>query len=144
MSTSHDPARYGPMSSIAAPARLAQGIQSLSAITLGTHDMSRALDFYQALGFTLHRGGPDAGFSSLRAAGDCIHLNLIAEGTEGLEWSWWGRLIFQVSDVDAFHQDLVARGLEPDFAPRDAVWRERYFHITDPDGHELSFMHPLS
>ncbi|MEC7657646.1 MAG: VOC family protein, partial [Pseudomonadota bacterium] len=25
----------------------------------------------------------------------------------------------------------------------DASWGERYFHITDPDGHELSFAHPL-
>jgi uncharacterized glyoxalase superfamily protein PhnB len=24
-------------------------------------------------------------------------------------------------------------------APADAIWGERYFHITDPDGHEISF-----
>ena len=117
-------------------------IQALSAVTLGTHDMARALRFYLALGFSLHRGGPEASFSSLRAGN--VHLNLIAEGTEDREWSWWGRLIFQVGDVDAFHRQVCARGLEPESAPRDAVWRERYFHITDPDGHELSFMHPLS
>jgi uncharacterized glyoxalase superfamily protein PhnB len=23
-------------------------------------------------------------------------------------------------------------------APRDAEWGERFFHLTDPDGHELS------
>jgi uncharacterized glyoxalase superfamily protein PhnB len=23
--------------------------------------------------------------------------------------------------------------------PRDGSWGERYFHIKDPDGHELSF-----
>ncbi|MHC4164482.1 MAG: VOC family protein, partial [Planctomycetota bacterium] len=28
-------------------------------------------------------------------------------------------------------------------APADAEWGERYFHITDPDGHELSFARPL-
>ena len=27
-----------------------------------------------------------------------------------------------------------AAGLTPDFAPRDAPWGERYFHIRDPDG----------
>jgi catechol 2,3-dioxygenase-like lactoylglutathione lyase family enzyme len=118
------------------------GVQSLGAVTLATHDMPRALGFYLALGFSLHRGGPDASFCSLRAGS--VHLNLIAEGTEGRQWSWWGRLIFQVADVDAFHRHICARGLQPEFSPRDAVWRERYFHITDPDGHELSFMHPLS
>ena len=29
------------------------------------------------------------------------------------------------------------------FAPRDATWGERYFHIVDPDGHELSFAQPI-
>jgi len=29
------------------------------------------------------------------------------------------------------------------WAPRDAAWGERFFHLTDPDGHELSFAWPL-
>jgi uncharacterized glyoxalase superfamily protein PhnB len=33
---------------------------------------------------------------------------------------------------------------EPNTGPRDATWGERYFHVTDPDGHELSFARPLS
>ena len=28
-------------------------------------------------------------------------------------------------------------------APRDAEWGERFFHLIDPDGHELSFARPL-
>jgi len=28
-------------------------------------------------------------------------------------------------------------------APQDASWGERYFHMLDPDGHELSFARPL-
>jgi len=28
-------------------------------------------------------------------------------------------------------------------SPRDAAWGERFFHVTDPDGHELSFAEPL-
>jgi uncharacterized glyoxalase superfamily protein PhnB len=27
--------------------------------------------------------------------------------------------------------------------PRDAEWGERFFHVTDPDGHEVSFAWPL-
>ena len=34
---------------------------------------------------------------------------------------------------------LVDAGLTPTTAPRDATWGERYFHINDPDFHELSF-----
>ena len=28
--------------------------------------------------------------------------------------------------------------------PADAPWGERYFHVRDPDGHELSFARPLA
>jgi uncharacterized glyoxalase superfamily protein PhnB len=52
-------------------------------------------------------------------------------------------LIFYVTDVDALHSRLVAAGCQPDTAPRDAEWGERFFHLTDPDGHELSFAQPL-
>ena len=37
---------------------------------------------------------------------------------------------------------LVAAELEPD-EPKDAPWGERFFHVTGPDGHELSFAQPL-
>jgi hypothetical protein len=28
-------------------------------------------------------------------------------------------------------------------SPQDASWGERYFHLPDPDGHELSFARPI-
>lgn len=115
-------------------------IVSLSAVTLATHDMARALRFYLALGFSMRYGGERASFSSLDAGN--VRLNLTTEGSDR-HWSWWGRLIFYVSDVDAMHRQVLARGLRPDSAPRNASWEERYFHITDPDGHELSFAVPL-
>jgi catechol 2,3-dioxygenase-like lactoylglutathione lyase family enzyme len=117
-------------------AQPAATIDSISAVTLATHDMAKAVRFYRALGFPLRYGGEGASFTSLSAGNAC--LNLTTEGSER-DWSWWGRVIFYVSDVDAFHQRAIAAGLAPDFAPRDATWGERYFHISDPDGHELSF-----
>jgi len=38
----------------------------------------------------------------------------------------------------------VANSLDPDSTPRDAEWGERYFHLTDPDGHQLSFAKRLT
>lgn len=116
-------------------------IEAVSAVTLATHDMGRALAFYRTLGFRPRYGGAEAAFTSL-AAGPGQHLNLIVQPAER-RWSWWGRVIFYVSDVDALHAQAVAGGLVPDFGPRDAAWGERYFHISDPDGHELSFARPL-
>jgi len=111
-------------------------IQSVNAVSLATHDMARALQFYQALGFTLRYGDEQASFSSLSAGSS--YVNLTAQPPDRT-WSWWGRVIFYVSDVDAFYQQVIDRGLHPQTPPRNATWGERYFHITDPDGHELSF-----
>jgi catechol 2,3-dioxygenase-like lactoylglutathione lyase family enzyme len=111
-------------------------IEGISAATFATHDMRRAVQFYRMLGFELLYGGEEAAFTSFRAGPH--FLNLIAQPAER-RWSWWGRLIFYVSDVDALHSRLVAAGCQPDTAPRDAEWGERFFHLTDPDGHELSF-----
>jgi uncharacterized glyoxalase superfamily protein PhnB len=115
-------------------------IESISAVTLATHDMRRAVRFYRMLGFELLYGSEDATFSSFRAGGN--FLNLIVQSPER-RWSWWGRLIFFVSDVDALYSRLIVAGCLPDTAPRDAEWGERFFHLTDPDGHELSFARPL-
>ena len=115
-------------------------IESISAITLATHDMARAVSFYRALGFVLAYGGEQAAFTSFRVGGG--HLNLILQ--QDRQWSWWGRAIFYVADVDALHARAVAAGFRPQAAPRDAEWGERYFHLTDPDGHELSFARPLA
>ena len=115
-------------------------IDSISAVTLATHDMRRAVQFYRMLGFERLYGGEEAAFTSFRAGPN--YLNLIVQPAER-RWSWWGRLIFYVADVDALHSRLVAAGCRPDTAPRDAEWGERFFHLTDPDGHELSFARPL-
>ena len=116
-------------------------IESISAITLSTHDMARAVQFYTLLGFALVFGGEDAGFTSFRAGSG--YLNLIAQ-PEQRQWAWWGRVIFYVSDVDELHARAVENGIRPDTTPRDAAWGERFFHLTDPDGHELSFARPLA
>ena len=115
-------------------------IEGLSAITLATRDMVRAVRFYQALGFPLRAGGADAAFTTFTLGPS--FLNLIAE-THG-PINWWGRVIIHVSDVDGMYQKAVDAGLAPMFAPSDAPWGERYFHIIDPDGHELSFARPLT
>ena len=115
-------------------------IESLSAVTLATHDMGRAVRFYEALGFPMLYGGEDAPFTSF-AVGSSF-LNLFA-AAETQAWSFWGRAIVHVADVDVMHQRALAVGLAPQFPPSNAPWGERYFHITDPDGHEISFACPL-
>ena len=116
-------------------------IQSISAITLATHDMARSVRFYRDLGFVLRYGGEDASFTSFLAGPG--YLNVVTAAPER-GWSWWGRVIFYVDDVDALYARAIALGLQPQAPPRDAEWGERFFHLTDPDGHELSFARPLA
>lgn len=115
-------------------------IESISAITLGAHDMARAVGFYRSLGFEILHGGETSPFTSFRAGSG--YLNLIAQPDQQV-WSWWGRVIFYVADVDALYQRALSAGWQPSTMPRDAEWGERYFHLTDLDGHELSFARPL-
>jgi catechol 2,3-dioxygenase-like lactoylglutathione lyase family enzyme len=114
-------------------------IQSISAVTLVTTDMRRAVQFYRMLGLQLVYGGEEATFTSFRAGPN--FLNLISQPAKG-PVSWWGRVIFYEPNIDELYARLVAAGCRPLTAPRDAEWGERYFHLTDPDGHELSFAWP--
>jgi len=115
-------------------------IEKISAITFRVSNMKASVQFYRdLLGMELLYGGEQASFSSLRANNsESAILNL----EQGDTVSLWGRLIFHVTDVDAFWTHLKERGFDPEI-PRDAPWGERYFHMLDPDGHELSFAKPL-
>jgi catechol 2,3-dioxygenase-like lactoylglutathione lyase family enzyme len=115
-------------------------IEHLSAVTLITADMARAVEFYTILGFGIRYGGPDAAFTSFIVGDGYLNLDLEPdfEGARG-----WGRAIFYVSDVDAVYKLAVSADLQPEMPPSDAEWAERYFHIIDPDGHEISFAKPL-
>ena len=52
-------------------------------------------------------------------------------------------MILHVDDVDRLYAHARRAGISPEAPPRDAEWGERYFHVTDPDGLELSFARPL-
>ncbi len=120
--------------------RMAPTIEKISAITFRVLNMKASVQFYRnVLGMELLYGGERASFSSLRAKdSESAILNL----EQGDSVSQWGRLILHVTDVDAFWTHLREKGFDPGI-PRDASWGERYFHMLDPDGHELSFARPL-
>ena len=115
-------------------------VRQISALTLAVSDMARSVTFYQSIiGLKLLYGGPAEEFTSFRI-GDG-YLNLIFQ--RGRAISWWGRAIFYVDDVDETYRQITAAGAVAATLPEDAPWGERYFHVNDPDGHELSFAKPL-
>ena len=141
-----------------------QTFRSINALTFCVSDMRCSCAFYSSLGLHLTFGGKDAPFSTFSASpeppsatNNAMHINLMhapsyrpvapQPGAPG----GWGRAVIFVDDVDALHARLIAGqqpGLQSGLAecavppPRDAPWGERYFHVSDPDGHELSFATP--
>lgn len=115
-------------------------VEKISAVTLRVANMRTSVRFYRdVLGLEIIYGGEEAHFSSLRTKdGKDPILNL----ERGTPVTQWGRLIFYVSDVDGFWSYLKEKGLRPK-RPQDASWGERYFQVSDPDGHELSVAHPI-
>jgi catechol 2,3-dioxygenase-like lactoylglutathione lyase family enzyme len=113
-------------------------IEKISAVTLKVRNMHASVKFYKdILGFKMLYGGENATFSSFLTAED-QYLNL----EEGESATGWGRIIFYVDDVDVLYNHLKANGFCPG-NPADASWGERYFHVLDPEGHELSFARSL-
>jgi uncharacterized glyoxalase superfamily protein PhnB len=102
--------------------------------------MARAVRFYEALGFSMAYGGETAAFTSFRVGTGSLNL---ARAEDERPSTSRVRVIFYVDDVDAMYAHVLARGFTPETPPRDAAWGERYFHLTDPDGHALSFARPL-
>src|ERR1051325_4659139 len=78
-------------------------VTGISAVTLATHDMARAVAFYRMLGLAVIHGGEQASFKSFRIRGNFLILSLQPAGRE---WSCWVRLIFYDDDVDGIREDL--------------------------------------
>ena len=106
-------------------------VKSISVVTLLTVDMIEAVAFYQALGFHLHYGGPEAPFTSFRV--DASYLNLQRDTVGTSQRAVWGRVVFWVDDVDAMYRRgsrgrarsgnltcgrIVGRALLPQSRPR--------------------------
>jgi len=113
-------------------------ILHISAITIAISNMANSIEFYGKLGFTVTYGDKNSFFTTLRID-QCV-INLIL--ATGSRQNWWGRMILRVEDVDKMYESLLATGLTPE-EPRNAAWGERFFHIWDPDGHEISLTHKL-
>jgi catechol 2,3-dioxygenase-like lactoylglutathione lyase family enzyme len=116
-------------------------VDQINAVTLVCADMGRSCAFYTSIGFSVLHGGPGSQFTTLSAGSGFLNLQLDPA------WSApervWGRVILWVDDVDEVHRRVVAAGLRSETPPADAPWGERFFHLRDPDGHELSFARPL-
>ena len=111
----------------------------INAITLLCTDMAKSVAFYETMGLTTTYGGPAEPFTSMRLGTNYVNLTT----AEGAPAGFWGRVVVFVPNPDEVYQYARQAGYVPLMAPSDAPWGERYFHIRDPDGHEISFARRL-
>ena len=108
-------------------------------------------------GFSLVYGGPASRFSTFEVGiGSAMYLNLELRNHKADERSIvdkkpladFGRVIFYTRNVDSLYRFMqkdrnVSQIATFESEPADAPWGERYFHVRDPDGYELSFARPI-
>jgi catechol 2,3-dioxygenase-like lactoylglutathione lyase family enzyme len=119
--------------------------------------MENSCKFYSRLpGFRLVYGGDNYSFTTFELGEEevkmCLNLEFTSDdvspsaGGAGKRRDF-GRVIFHTKNVDDLYQymksdnaisDVITFENEPVYAP----WGERFFHVRDPDGYQLSFAQP--
>jgi len=134
-------------------------VYKISAVTLSVNNMERSCKFYSSIpGFKVTYGGSYSDSFTTFEIGEeskykmCLNLEVksnidpfIYHDSAKVDF---GRIIFYTEDVDelysrftndAYISELVSFENEP----INASWGERFFHILDPDGYQLSFAMPI-
>lgn len=134
-------------------------VYKISAITLRIKKMDRSCRFYSQIpGFRLVYGGSFNDIFSTYEIGEsngsriCLNLELIRPTNDRniendhvtTSRKHFGRIIFHTDDVDKLYDyfkndESISADVIFESAPIDAPWGERYFHIREPDGYQLSF-----
>ena len=113
---------------------------------LPVSDIARATAWYEhALGLEtvyLHEGADETeatNYAILVRDGIAIHLILDEPPPHRSEWTVAGRgnLYLMVRDVDAFFEEVTARGVTPGRGVELTNWGARAFELTDPDGNRI-------
>ena len=117
----------------------AESTASTAAITLGrctpilrVADIDASVAYYTVvLGFRLD--WRDRGFLQV-SRGDAVLM--LSQGDQGHAGTW---VYVGVSDADALHAEILARGAHVRHPPTNYPWGSRELHVTDLDGHVLRF-----
>lgn len=138
-------------------------IYRISAVTLIVKNMEKSCTFYSRLpGFHIVYGGRAAdSFTTFEVGkGSKIYINLeLTSGDNGIISANdttnrkvgpvdFGRIIFHCEDLDNLYlymrnDKAISEAITFENEPADAPWGERFFHVREPDGYELSFAQPF-
>lgn len=132
-------------------------VYKISAVTLKIKNMRRSCNFYSRIpGFKLVYGGLCNDTFSTYEIGRYefkmyLNLELITSGGnvhhQDKRAKQFGRIIFHTENVNKLYSYFrknksISNTISIENEPTDAPWGERYFHIREPDGYQLSFAKP--
>jgi catechol 2,3-dioxygenase-like lactoylglutathione lyase family enzyme len=146
-------------------------VYRISAITLRVKDMEKSCTLYSKIpGFSLTYGGKASDrfttFEIGKGSKTTMYLNLelIEKEEEEKDSSDFykksnlgrkmkgsedfGRIIFHTENVDKLfsymkQDEYISKSVVFENKPTNAPWGERFFHIREPNGYQLSFAQPL-
>src|SRR5438876_12447376 len=98
---------------------------------LRVNDLEASLNYYVGvLGFKMNWRSDDGNSFASVSRGHChLFLSVGDQGNPG-SWMWIG-----VSDVDALHEELLAKGASVRHPPSNYPWGSRALHVEAPDCH---------
>jgi catechol 2,3-dioxygenase-like lactoylglutathione lyase family enzyme len=146
-------------------------VYRISAITLRVKDMEKSCTLYSKIpGFSLTYGGKASDrfttFEIGKGSKTTTYLNLESIEKEEEEKDCsdfykksnlgrkmkgsedFGRIIFHSENVDKLfsymkQDEYISKSIVFENEPTNAPWGERFFHIREPNGYQLSFAQPL-
>ncbi len=146
-------------------------VYRISAITLKVKDMEKSCTLYSKIpGFSLTYGGKASDRFTTFEIGKgsktttYLNLELIEKEEEEKDSSDFykksnlgrkmkgsedfGRIIFHSENVDKLfsymkQDEYISKSIVFENEPTNAPWGERFFHIREPNGYQLSFAQPL-
>ena len=134
-------------------------VYKISAVTLSVKNMERSCKFYSNIpGFKVAYGGSYSDFFTTfeicEESTYKMYLNLEVKrninstNQHNSDKMDFGRIIFYSEDVDELYSRFtndasISELVSFENEPINASWGERFFHILDPDGYQLSFAMPI-
>jgi len=134
-------------------------VNRISAVTLIIKNMERSCNFYSNIpGFKLIYGGTSNDSFTTYQIGKyntITFLNLELKKLcddddidQANNSNKFGRIIFYTDDVDRLYtyfktNKSISNLIRLENEPMNAPWNERFFHIREPDGFQLSFAQPI-
>ena len=133
-------------------------VNMISAVTLIIKNMDKSCRFYSNIpGFKLIRGGSSNDSFTTYQIGKYknftflnLELKKLPDGNldEDNNSNQFGRIVFYTDNVDRLYSyfknnKTISNIIFIENEPLDASWNERYFHIREPDGFQLSFAQPI-